>query len=195
MLKKEGKKLALSLMLVYFLTPNFLAYAYSSDNLLSPNREVEINNASKTNSQNNYFSLANIVDSFLNNESKMQDNTLGDKSKLRKDFLAITSKFNQGNAMVAYDEYEKFIDEIDNDTSFLILSKIFYEIGYFSLANKSIDKIVYKNQYYDNIVDLEKSYKPSVLLSKEDEIYYAKLYSRIYFDNSANEVISELTKK
>jgi len=191
-LKIARKKIILSLMLSCFLTTSYAAIN-SDDSLLKPIKDYELNK-SKTNSFN-HFNLANLVDNFLNNESKIQDNTLGDKSKLRKEFLSITSKFNQGNALVAYDEYEKFIDEIDNDTSLLILSKIFYEIGFFSLANKSVDKIIYKNQYYDNIMDLEKSYKPWVNLSKEDEIYYAKLYSQIYFNNSANEVMLELTKK
>ena len=191
MLKKMRKKLALSIMLTCFLAS--YSFANNSDNLLLPNKDFQINNQ-KQNSQIR-FSIANLVDNFLNSDTKIQDNTLGDKSNLRKNFLATTSKFNQGNALVAYDEYDKFIDEIDNDTSLLSLAKVFYEIGFFSLANKSVEKIIYKNQYYDNIVDLEKCYKPAVLLSKEDEIYYAKLYSQIYFDNSAPEVITELNKK
>ena len=50
------------------------------------------------------------------------------------------------------------------------------------------DKIVYKNYFYDNISDLEKSYIPKANLSQEDEIYFAKLYSSIYFDNSSSSV-------
>ncbi|MBQ8848420.1 MAG: hypothetical protein IJ003_05695 [Candidatus Gastranaerophilales bacterium] len=161
--------------------------------MLSPAPVFEVQNQHKSNSSN-YFNLANIVDSFLNNETQTSDEIVDDKSKIRKEFISITSKFNQGNAKVAYDEYEKLIEKIDNDTSLLTLSRILYEIGYFSLANKAVEKIIYKNQFYDNILDLEKSYKPKDNLSKDDEIFYAKIYSSIYFDNSASEALNELSQ-
>ena len=134
------------------------------------------------------------MDTLFANELKniRQDD---EKSLIRKEFHSITSKFNQGNAKVAYDEYVDLIEKIDNDTSLLILSRVFYEIGYFSLANKSIEKILYKNQFYDNILDLENSYKPKATISVEEEIYFAKLYSNIYFTNSSDEAIADLLKK
>ena len=133
-------------------------------------------------------------------QTKKHDNTQNDsaideKSKVRKEFITITSKFNQGNAKVAYDEYTKLIAKVQNDTSLLALSKVFYEIGFFSLGDSAIEKIVYKNQFYDNILDLESSYKPKSILSNEDEIYFAKAYSNIYFNNSADETIAELLEK
>ncbi len=157
------------------------------DNLLIPVK----NNVLQTKSTSN-FNLANIVDSFLTHETKQDDSAIDDKSKIRKDFISITSKFNQGNAKVAYDEYSALIDKIDNDISLLSLSRVLYEIGYFSLANKAIEKITYKNQFYDNILDLETSYKPKVLLDAESEINYAKNYADIYFNNNAAEVASQL---
>ena len=157
------------------------------DNLLIPVK----NNVLQTKPTSN-FNLANIVDSFLTHETKQDDSAIDDKSKIRKDFISITSKFNQGNAKVAYDEYSALIDKIDNDISLLSLSRVLYEIGYFSLANKAIEKITYKNQFYDNILDLETSYKPKVLLDAESEINYAKNYADIYFNNNAAEVASQL---
>lgn len=158
-----------------------------NDSLLTPVK----NNVQQV-KPNSSFNLANIVDSFLTNESKQNEDISEDKSKIRKEFISITSKFNQGNAKVAYDEYNSLIDKIDNDTSLLSLSKVLYEIGYFSLANKAIEKITYKNQFYDNILDLETSYKTKVLMSPENEIHYAKLYADIYFNNNAAEVIAQL---
>lgn len=189
--KKIKKNTILSLFFLFFVVSN--AYGHDNDSLLLPASTVKIQNT-KTNT--NYFNLANIVDSFLNNETKVvEDNIADKKSKTRKEFIQITSKFNQGNASVAYDEYEKLIAKIDEDTSLLALSKVFYEIGFFSLGNTAINKIVYKNQFYDNISDLEKSYIPKSSLDKEEEIYFAKLYSSIYFDNSASETINELISK
>ncbi len=163
-----------------------------SDDLLKPIENLEIHNEYKPNPNSNYFNLANIVDTFLSNETKPQENIADKKAKIRRDFIAITQKFNQGNVSVAYDEYDKLIQKIDNDVSLLALSKIFYEIGFFSLGDKAIEKIVYKNQFYENINNLEKSYKPKTQLTKEDEIYFAKLYSGIYFENTAQEAINEL---
>lgn len=183
---KAKKNIILILFLLFFTVSS----AYSdSDSLLVPSSNTQNNNTS-------YFNLANIVDTLLNNETKVNKENVTDKKvQMRKDFINITSKFNQGNASVAYDEYKQLIDKIDDDTSLLTLSKVFYEIGFFSLGNKAIDKIVYKNYFYDNISDLEKSYIPKANLSQEDEIYFAKLYSSIYFDNSSLEAINELNTK
>jgi len=144
----------------------------------------------------NYFDLANVVDSFFSsNDINNEEIPTDKKAKIRKEFIDITLKFNQGNASVAYDEYSEFLNKIDNDNALLILAEVFYKIGFYSLAENAIDKIINRNQFFDNIADLKKSYKPKTDLSKEDEIYFAKLYSDIYFNNSASEVISELTKQ
>ena len=106
-----------------------------SDDLLIPVKS-EINHGTKTNSS--IFNLANIVDSFLTNDNTQNDSAIDEKSKVRKEFIAITSKFDQGNAKVAYDEYTKLIAKVQNDTSLLALSKVFYEIGFFSLGDSAI---------------------------------------------------------
>ncbi len=190
--KRTKRKLVLALFFLFSVF-NFSSYSQAqTDSLLEPIQDFEIHHEYKPNPNSNYFNLANIVDSFLTNETKPQENISDKKAKLRRDFISITSKFNQGNVSVAYDEYDKLIQGIDNDTSLLALSKIFYEIGFFSLGDKAIDKIIYKNQFYDNINSLEKSYKPKTSLAKDDEIYFAKLYSGIYFDNTAQEAANEL---
>ena len=140
-----------------------------------------------------YFSLANIVDNILNNESKKSTNS--EQSQNREEFISITSKFNQGNAISAYQEYDKLIDKTDNDLVLLKLSKVFYNIGFFSLARKSTKKITDKNKYSPSILDLERSYEPKIPLIKDDEIYFAKAYSSIFFDNSASEALIELANQ
>ncbi len=191
-MKKTGKNLILS---IFFINICLMSASFAGDDdLLLPKQQIEINNSFKINPNANLFNLANIVDSFLTNDTTVDESAIDKKSQIRKDFLYATSRFNQGNAVAAYDEYENLIEKIENDTSLLTLSKVFYEIGYFTLANKATDKIIYKNQFYDNISDLEKSYKPKALLDKDQEIYFAKIYSSIYFDNSATESLSELLK-
>ena len=189
---KIRKNIILSVFFIITLS-NYVC-AFDNDNLLTP-KLIDIN-SSKQNASPNYFNLANIVDTLINNDNEtVQDETKEDDEAIRKKFVSSTSKFNQGNAKVAYDEYEALIEELDNDTSLLTLSKVLLEVGYFSLAQKAWDKIIYKNQFELNINELKKSYLPEFTLSKDDEIYFAKLYSGIYFDNSANEVINELQAK
>ncbi len=185
--KREKILTLLFLSFIFFAKDNVFAL---EDSLLTPSFNSKVQ---EKQIKNQYFNLANIVEGLLNNEQKVIEDNIGDrKSQTRKEFLQITSKFNQGNASVAYDEYEKLIDKIEEDSQLLAISKVFYEIGYFSLASKALNKIVYKNQYFDNITSLEKSYLPKSALSKEEEIYFAKLYSSVYFDNCADETINEL---
>lgn len=171
------------------------AFAYSEDNLLEAKPTLEIKNEfTKEPEKSNIFNLTNIANGFLNYENSQQE-TVVKQPTTRENFISATSKFNQGNTINAYEEYSNLIESIDNDLALLNLSKVFYRIGFFSLANKATDKIVYKNQYYNNIDDLEMSYKPKAIVAKEDEIYFAKLYSSIFYDNSASEALNDLISK
>jgi len=161
--------------------------------LLEPKKTIDIKNESQK-IHNNYFNLANIVDSFLNNDNAT-DTSKVDNIQLRQEFISITSKFNQGNAASAYREYSDLIDKVDDDILLLNLSKVLYKIGFFTLAHKAEEKIVYKNQYFNNINDLELSYSTKAALSEEEEIFFAKKYSSIFFDNSALEAGNELLSK
>ena len=161
-MKNLRKNLILSLFFIF----SIANLSYAQDDILTPVSNFETNSSTKNNS---YFNLANIVDSFLTQNNSQEESVVDKKAKIRKEFITITSKFNQGNARTAYDEYNSLIEKIDNDTSLLTLAKVFYEIGFFSLGDKAIDKIVFKNQFYDNINDLEKSYKPKTKLDKEQE--------------------------
>lgn len=162
--------------------------------LLEPKKNVEIRNESQKIKNSDYFNLANIFDSFFSNNDKIEENT-DNSTQLRQEFILITSKFNQGNAISAYSEYEQLIDKLDDDILLLNISKVLCKIGFFSLAKKAEEKIVYKNQYYNNLNDLEISYRPKANLTVDDEIFFAKLYSSIFFDNSALEAQQELLGK
>ena len=190
---KKINKIILSLFFIHAVMTPVLA---ETDSMLEPVSEIQIHNEPKTNNNENYFNLSNIVDNFQTQETQDEiEAPVDKKAQIRTDFVSITSKFNQGNAKVAYDEYEELIDKIENDNSLLNLSKIFYEIGFFSLADKANQKIVNTNKFQKNIENLEKSYKPKSQLTKDEEIYFAKMYSNIYFDNSASETVSELLEK
>lgn len=186
-MKSAKKKTILFFFFLLLTFSNSNLPLFATQGLLEPSASSE-NSSSKA-----IFNLANLVDTIFKNDTKQQ--SIDYKANLRKDFLNITTKFNQGNASVAYNEYEKLIERIDNDNSLLALSKVFYEIGFFSLSSKAQEKVFYKNQFYENLYNLEKAYKPKYSLTKDQEIYFAKMYSNIFFENLAQETIVELTHK
>lgn len=188
-IKKLTKKTIVAILLTSALS------CVSQADLLEPQKNIAVKNEFQKKIDTNYFSLANIVGNILNNDKNKTEQKKDNSTEIRQKFVSATSKFNQGNATSAYEEYSNLIDKLDNDIMLLNLSKVLYKIGFFSLASKAEDKITYKNQYYGNIYDLEISYLPKSKLSQEDEIFFAKMYSSIFFDNSAHEANLELLSK
>lgn len=143
------------------------------------------------------FNLVTVVDNFLNldGDTKSTYETLDEKTRQRQDFIETTRRFNQGNVSVAYNDYLKIISEMDNDIALVIFSKSMYEIGFFTLGDLAVSKV--KNQPYFalQIENLKKSYKDSYNLDKQEEIYLAKAYASIYFDNTPEETAFDLSKK
>ena len=169
----------------------------SSDNLL----EFEKSNVPVTNvapkvqeEKSGIFSLTTIMDSFLNLGGQSENANLDESEKQRIAFVNATKKFNQGNVVVAYDEFENLSNSINSDNALLVFAKSMYEIGFFSIGTKSLEKIKHKKFVQDTIDDLKKCYLPSFTLDKNEEIYLAKAYSSIHYDNSAQEISFELNK-
>ena len=169
----------------------------SSDNLL----EFEKSNVPVTNvvpkaqeEKSGIFSLTTIMDSFLNLGGQSENANLDESEKQRIAFVNATKKFNQGNVVVAYDEFENLSNSINSDYALLVFAKSMYEIGFFSIGTKSLEKIKHKKFVQDTIDDLKKCYLPSFTLDKNEEIYLAKAYSSIHYDNSAQEISFELNK-
>lgn len=169
----------------------------SSDNLL----EFEKSNVPVTNvvpkvqeEKSGIFSLTTIMDSFLNLGGQSENTNLDESEKQRIAFVNATKKFNQGNVVVAYDEFENLSNSINSDYALLVFAKSMYEIGFFSIGTKSLEKIKHKKFVQDTIDDLKRCYLPSFTLDKNEEIYLAKAYSSIHYDNSAQEISFELNK-
>ncbi len=161
---------------------------------------AEVQNLPQSNEKENRFNLTNFVDSFIAQEDDIEpilekEDIQTTRANARKSFIQAATKFNQGNIVASLDEYSKLIDNIENDQSMLALTKALYESGFFSLAKEAQTRITNVNQFADNIEDLKKSYEPKAYIKKEDEIFYAKIYSSIYFDNSAKEALDELIQK
>ena len=169
----------------------------SSDNLLEFQKSnVPVTNVAPKvkNEKEGIFSLTTIMDNFLNIQGQNEDNNLDESEKQRIAFVNATKKFNQGNVVVAYDDFENLLNSINSDYALLVFAKSMYEIGFFSIGTKSLEKIRHKKYIQDTIDDLKKCYLPSFSLDKNQEIYLAKAYSSIHYDNSALEISYELNK-
>ncbi len=156
-----------------------------------------VNKEIKTQETNISFNLSTVVDSFLNLDSSLSNNyeNLDEKARQRQDFIDTTKRFNQGNVSVAYNDYLKILSEIENDISLLVFAKSMYEAGFFTLADVSIAKIKNQTYFQNQINNLKNSYQGNYPLDKQEEIYLAKAYSSIYFDNTPEETAFDLSKK
>jgi len=153
--------------------------------------------SSKQNETSISFNLSTVVDSFLNLDSSVSNiyENLDEKARQRHEFIETTKRFNQGNVSVAYNDYAKIVSEIDNDITLIVFSKSMYEIGFFTLGDLGLAKVKNQTYFESQINNLKKSYKDSYPLDKQEEIYLAKAYSSIYFDNTPEETAFDLSKK
>ncbi len=143
------------------------------------------------------FNLITVVDTFLSLDDNVKNDyeNADERTRQKQEFIDTTRRFNQGNVSLAYNDYSKIISELDNDIALFVFSKSMYEIGFFTLGDVAISKIKNRTYFAGQIENLEKSYKDSYNLEKGEEIYLAKAYSSIYFDNTPEETAFDLNKK
>lgn len=169
------------------------AFAASDSLLEFQKSNVPVSNTTPKDSKGGTFSLTTIMDNFLNIQQD-EDKNLDESEKQRLAFVSATKKFNQGNVVVAYDEFNTLLESINSDYALVIFAKSMYEIGFFSIGTKSLEKIRHK-KFLDNMTqELKKCYLPSYALDKNEEIYLAKAYASIHYDNLAQETAFDLNK-
>lgn len=143
----------------------------------------------------NAFDLFTLAETLLNQDVVPKIGAENQKQKVRHQFNDATQKFNQGNVSTAYDEYFKIIDELDNDLALLSFSKFLYKKGFFTLGDVAISRIKNQDSLQVQILDLKRTYETNFTLDKNEEIYLAKAYVSIVFDNCAQEAAFDLNKK
>ncbi len=106
-----------------------------------------------------------------------------------------TDKFMQANISSSYDDFLQIIE--DKNTSSLEMLKLnekMYELGFFTLAEISSSKIQDENfMFYQKTV--QNFYKPTYVLTKQDELFLAEIYSNIFYNDRAVEAIKELSQR
>lgn len=181
------------LLCIFMLSGAMQAFAASDSLLEFQKSNVPVSNTTPKESKGGTFSLTTIMDNFLNIQQD-EDKNLDESEKQRLAFVSATKKFNQGNVVVAYDEFNTLLESINSDYALVIFAKSMYEIGFFSIGTKSLEKIRHK-KFLDNMTqELKKCYLPSYALDKNEEIYLAKAYASIHYDNLAQETAFDLNK-
>jgi len=105
-------------------------------------------------------------------------------------------RFEQSNVTASYNIYDKLIDSGKlNDFYYVYLAYKMVNLGFFSLAEKSIKNIDDKNVWNQYTEELVKYYLPKYKLSFEEETFLANIYTSIYYNNLTRESIFDLMKK
>lgn len=105
------------------------------------------------------------------------------------------NRFMQSNVKSAYSDFQLLIDGIQsNDYGYLQLATKMADIGFFNLADKSLDKV--KDSEISTLIneEIRRFYFPAVKLTKADEIYLGEIFSNIIYNDQSKEATSELVK-
>ena len=104
-------------------------------------------------------------------------------------------RFMQSNVKSAYMDFKMLIRNIvPNDYAYLRMADEMAEIGLFNLSNQAIQKAGDKDISFVQAEDIKKFYFPKNMLSEEDEIYLAEIYSNIMYNAQSKEATAELLK-
>ncbi len=182
-------KFYISLLLLVF---SLNSFATAQSLIDYDEKNIPVSNVQEHTEHTGAFSLSTIVDNFLS-QADEQDFTDAEQFELqRSNFVDVVNKFNQGNVVVAYDEFEELLSGIQNDFARLVFAKSMYEIGFFSIGQKAIAQIKNKKLLKVQAKSINDAFLPAFVPDKNEEIYLAKAYSSIHFDNSAQETAYEL---
>lgn len=133
-------------------------------------------------------------------EGMSSNTTIDDHSKNKKSFakyfLSGDDKFSQSNITSAYSDYSKAISASnDNDFQALLLAYKLANIGFFTLAQQSINQITDTELYKSQTDSIKNIFFPTMTLTYDEEILLAELYADIYYNNLAKETTKELSKQ
>ena len=140
------------------------------------------------------FNLSGIIESIINYQNN-SDFISDIRNNSKENFFYAMKNLNNGNVIVAYNEFSNTIESLDKNIALLMLSKKLYEYGFFILGDAALSKISGKDKMEEQIKKLKTAYKPSYILSKEEENYLVKAYTSIYYNGTPEEVAFNLIKK
>ena len=127
------------------------------------------------------FSLTDVINAFSST------NYLSEVT-----FKTAFDKFKQSNVNSSFNDFKELIENSKNSSvELLVLYEKMYELGFFSLADRAKSHIADSNfEFYEKCV--KEFYSPSKMLTHDEEIFLAEIYSQITYNDRAVEAINEL---
>lgn len=117
------------------------------------------------------------------------------KNEMYNQYAIGLNRFMQSNVKSAYGDFQMMIESMpQNDYGYLQMSVKMADIGFFNLAEMSLNKV--KDNEISLILDEEihRFYFPSVKLSRQDEVYLGEIFSNIIYNDQSKEATAELIK-
>lgn len=117
------------------------------------------------------------------------------RNDIHNQYAIAMNRFIQSNVRSAYTDFQILIENTSPiDYMYLQLTEKLADLGFFELAKLSMSKVQDDDISYLLAEDVKKFYFPSVKLNKDDEIYFAEMYSNIIYNDQSREVTAELLK-
>ncbi len=105
------------------------------------------------------------------------------------------NRFMQSNVRSAYADFTVLIESIQpNDYAYLQFATKMADIGFFNLAEISLNKVKDKDIAILLNDEIKRFYFPSAKLSRNDEVYLGEIFSNIIYNDQSREATSELIK-
>jgi len=117
------------------------------------------------------------------------------KNDIKNQYAIALDKFMQSNVKSAYSDFKVLIETtLPNDYAYMQMSERMADIGFFNLAELSINKMEDKDITEIVAEDVKRFYFPSKKLKPDDEIYLGEMYSNIIYNAQSREATNELMK-
>ena len=110
------------------------------------------------------------------------------KYKTLEDFNNAMEKFKSSNLSIAYNEFEKIVEESPSDNDYLniVLSGKLSDIGFYNLADKAKSKIKDYDLAEIPLKNIDIIFCQNKKIDVEDEIYLGECYSDIIYNNMSH---------
>ncbi|MBE7709693.1 MAG: tetratricopeptide repeat protein [Cyanobacteria bacterium SIG32] len=117
------------------------------------------------------------------------------RNDIHNQYAIAMNRFIQSNVRAAYIDFQILIENTSPiDYMYLQLTEKMADLGFFNLSELAISKLADDDISYLLTEDVKKYYFPATKLNKEDELYFAEMYSNIVYNDQSREVTTELLK-
>ena len=117
------------------------------------------------------------------------------RNDIHNQYAIAMNRYIQSNVRSAYTDFQILLENTSPiDYMYLHLAEKMADLGFFNLSELAISKVADENFSHLLVNDVKKFYFPAMQLNKDDEIYFAEMYSNIIYNDQSREVTAELLK-